>query len=87
MKKFLELEVRTAFIVHGFDDSNQEIVEEVNEPAYMKKLIALERIQSLSEQYILVTGSHGRVMYWEYKSTFESVKRQLAESELLLGSD
>jgi len=83
---FLELEVRSALIVHGFDNDNREIIEEVREPNYTKKLIAVERVQSLSEQYILVTGSHGRLMYWEYRETFASVRQQLATAGLLLAS-
>ena len=75
--KYLEIEVKTAFTVHGFDENNQEIVETVNEADYMKKLVSIERIQSISEQYLLVTSSHGRVMYWEYKGTMAELTDRL----------
>ncbi|GAB2528072.1 hypothetical protein [Microbulbifer agarilyticus] len=82
--KFLELDVRTALVVHGYDENNQEVVEQVNEPSFMTKLIAIERIQSVSEQYILVTGSHGRIMYWEYRDTMEQLRGRLAEAGMVL---
>ncbi|MCO4292503.1 hypothetical protein NF867_06495 [Solitalea sp. MAHUQ-68] len=31
-----------------------------------EKVLAVSCIQSISENYALVTGSHGRLMYWEY---------------------
>ena len=44
---------------------------------YMKKIIAINRIQSVSEEYILVSSSHGRMMYWNYKGTMEELKQKL----------
>ena len=82
--RFIEMEVRTALIVHGFDESNREIVEAVKEPDYMRKLVAIERIQSVSDQYVLVTGSHGRIMYWEYRGTMEKLRGRLAEAGQLI---
>ncbi|MCA0899851.1 MULTISPECIES: hypothetical protein [Microbulbifer] len=82
--KFLELDVRTALVVHGYDENNQEIIEQVNEASFMTKLIAIERIQSISEQYILVTGSHGRIMYWEYRDAMEQLRGRLAEAGLVI---
>ena len=43
----------------------------------MKKIIAINRIQSVSEEYILVSSSHGRMMYWNYKGTMEELKQKL----------
>ncbi len=69
---FVELEVKLGLIVHGYDQDNKEIQEE-----FTKKIVALERIQSISEKYILVKSSHDRVMYWEYKDTMEQLKHKL----------
>lgn len=82
--KFLELDVRTALVVHGYDENDREVVEKVDEPEFMTKLIAIERIQSISEQYVLVTGSHGRIMYWEYRGTMGELRARLAEAGLML---
>jgi hypothetical protein len=51
----------------------------------MVKIVAISRIQSLSEKYILVTGSHGRLMYWEYEEDFDTLQRLLEAKGLLIG--
>lgn len=82
--RFIRLKVRTARIVHGFDAQNVEIVEEVNEEVYVTKLVAIERIQSISERYLLVSGGQGRLMYWEYKGGMDALAQRLAKAGLLL---
>lgn len=82
--KYIDLEVKTAFIVHGFDENNKEIIEDINDEEYMRKIISVDRIQSISEQYLLVNSSHERVMYWEYNDTLENVKKKLDASGMIL---
>lgn len=79
---FIELEVKTAIIVHGFDNQNNEIQEHVNESGFMKKIIAIERIKSISEKYLLVTSSHGRIMYWEYKGSIDEIKQKFVDLKI-----
>lgn len=81
---FIELEVRTAFTVHGYDENNQEIIENSSEQDFMKKLISVGRIQSISEKYILVTSSHDRVMYWEYTCSMQELKQRLSTAGLVI---
>ncbi len=80
--KFLDVEVKTALIVHGFDSTNKPIEEKVSEENFVRKLVALDRIRSVSEQYILVTSTSGREMYWEYKGTLEELKLRLQEAHI-----
>ena len=82
--KFIEVEVKTAKIIHGFDDQSREIVEELKEKKYVKKILSVERIMSVSEDYILVTSSHQRVVYWEYKGGLENIRKKLTAAGLLL---
>ena len=82
--KFISLRVRNALLMHGYTPDNQEIVEEFKDEAFVEKLIAIERIQSLTEKYVLVTSSHGRVMYWEYEGSLASVKDRLAAVGLVV---
>lgn len=81
--KYLEVSVRTAHIVHGFDEDNREI-REPGQDDFTTKLVAIERIQSISEQYLLVTGSHGRVMYWEYEGGLAQLRERLDAAGLML---
>ncbi|OOF08106.1 MULTISPECIES: hypothetical protein [Salinivibrio] len=75
--QYLEVNVKTAIIVHGYDENHKEITETVKEEQYVTKLVAIERLQSVSEQYLLVTGSHGRMMYWEYDESIDSIRQKL----------
>jgi hypothetical protein len=82
--KFISLRVRNAILMHGYTADNQEIVEEFEDEAFVDKLIAVDRIQSLTEKYVLVTSSHGRVMYWEYEGSLASVRQRLAAAGLVV---
>ncbi|MFY9333483.1 MAG: hypothetical protein WAO26_06510 [Porticoccaceae bacterium] len=55
--------------MRGYDDDNNAVVENHAEQEFTKKLISVERIQSITEEYILVTSSHDRDIYWEYDCT------------------
>ena len=78
--KFISLRVRNGLTVHGYTDQNTEIVEEHGDQEFVEKLISIKRIQSATEQYLLVTSSHGRVMYWEYDMTLEQLTEILDEA-------
>ena len=82
--KFISLRVRSALVVHGYAPDNREVLEWVEDGTFAEKIIATDRIQSVSDQYVLVTGSHGRLMYWEYEGGIDAVRQQLMRSGLLL---
>ncbi len=79
---FLEIEVKLGIVFHGYDKENKEIEETFEGTDFMKKIISIARIQSISEKYILITSSHDRVMYWEYKGTMEELKQRLLNIDL-----
>ena len=83
--QFIVLHVRNAITVHGYNADNQEIVQRFEDEAFVEKIIAVSRIQSVSEQYLLVTGSHGRLMYWEYQGDLQSVKALLMPAGGVVG--
>ncbi|MEN9659173.1 MAG: hypothetical protein RL571_2638 [Pseudomonadota bacterium] len=82
--KYIALSVRTAMLVHGYTADNQEIIEEFHDETFMEKLIAIERIQSVTEKYLLVNASHGRTMYWEYEGDLNSIAQRLNTAGLLI---
>ena len=84
VSKFLSLRVRSAIVMHGYDSENRELLEQVPAEPFVEKLIAIERIQSVSERYVLVTSSHGRVMYWEYEGGLASVTERLTRAGLVV---
>ena len=77
--EFIEITVQNHLVSHGFDEQNKEIVEEVIVENPSKKLIRVDRIQSVSEKYILTSYGYGRLVYWEYEGTYEQMKALLGE--------
>ena len=81
---FIRITTGNYLIVHGYDADNREITETVTVDAPMVKLVAMARIQSISAKYVLVTGSHGRLMYWEYEESFDELCGLLTTHGLLI---
>ena len=75
--KFVEIVVQNHMVSHGFDAENKEILEEVIVEKPTKKLIRVDRIQSVSEKYILTTYGFGRLVYWEYEGSYAALKELL----------
>ncbi|WP_335992301.1 hypothetical protein [Pseudoalteromonas sp. CH_XMU1449-3] len=46
--QYLDVNVKTAIIVHGYDENNNEIAKAVNEEQYVAKLVAVEKLRSVS---------------------------------------
>jgi len=82
--KFIELEVRTVSIVHGFDEDNVEIIEEFEDELFTTKLVSVDRIQSVTEEYILVKSSHSRVIYWEYNYSMQELAAKFKRAGLMI---
>lgn len=83
--KFISVRVRNAIVMHGYTPDNKEIVDEIHDEPFVEKLIAIDRIQSATEKYILVASSHGRVLYWEYEGGLSSLTKRLAAAGLVVG--
>ncbi|WP_075344338.1 hypothetical protein [Tenacibaculum agarivorans] len=76
-KQFIELKLGSHQIVHGFDNENKEIIEEIKVERFTKKLVNISRIKSISEKFILTDYAQGRWIYWEYEGDFETLKNSL----------
>ena len=70
--------------MRGYDDDNNAVVENHAEQEFTKKLISVERIQSITEEYILVTSYHDRDMYWEYDCTMQELAIRLSKSGMIM---
>lgn len=81
---FIKVHTKNHVIVHGFDENNKEIEEKIEVEKSMEKLIAIHRIQSISEKYILTTYSHGRYIYWEYEENYATLVQLLKDNGLLI---
>ena len=75
--KFLRVKVKNYLVMHGYNEKNKEIEEYVEQTAFTDKLIAIERIQSISEKFILTTYAGGRLIYWEYEGGLKKISKAL----------
>ncbi len=75
--EFVELTLGNHIISHGYDADNKEKLENVTVDGFSKKVVAVSRIKSVSETYILTDYLDGRWIYWEYQESFEDVKKIL----------
>jgi hypothetical protein len=82
--KFIQLQVRHQYVLHGYDEQNGERLEEVPAEALVEKLISVERILSATEQFVLVTGPFGRQMYWAYAGGLAALTARLARAGLVI---
>ena len=75
--EFIELTLGSHMISHGFDAENKEVLEHISVEGFSKKVIALSRIKSVSEKYVLTDYLDGRWIYWEYEEAFDVVRKTL----------
>lgn len=64
--------------MHGFDENNKEIEVTVSVPEWSEKLIAVDRIMSVSEKFILTTYAEGRLIYWQYEGGLSALEKILS---------
>lgn len=80
--QFLTIRCRGYKLIHGFDSKNQEIEEVVTRTEWTEKVIAVSRIQNVTEKYIRMSYSHDRIIYWEYEGGLNLMKKALGASDL-----
>ena len=76
--KFIKVKIKDYIIMHGFDENNKEIEETVSVPEWSEKLIAVDRIMSVSEKFILTTYAEGRLIYWQYEGGLSALEKILS---------
>jgi len=84
MKKFIRLKVKDHLVVHGYDYNNKEIEEVVKKDQWVEKLIAVDRIQSIGEKFVLTTYAFDRIIYWEYEGGLKKISQQLKDADLIV---
>lgn len=81
---FIKIHTSNYIIVHGYDENNKEMEEVVEVTESTEKLIAVNRILSISEKYILTTYAHNRIIYWQYDEDFNHIQAQLKLQGVLI---
>ncbi len=61
--QFIKITTGNYLIYHGYDAENKDIIEKITVEKPIVKLVAVNRIRSVSKKYILVTGAYVREIY------------------------
>jgi peptidoglycan/xylan/chitin deacetylase (PgdA/CDA1 family) len=81
---FIKVHTKNYIVMHGYDHHNKEVEERVEVENTTEKIIAVHRIQSITEKFILTTATHGRFIYWEYEDDYKTLVAALNEQGLLI---
>jgi hypothetical protein len=84
MALFIKVKVRSHVVFHGYDSSNKEIEEKIDQKEWVVKLVAVERILSVSEKFLLTSYGAGRLIYWEYEGGIKKISAQLKKAKALI---
>jgi hypothetical protein len=84
MVKFITLRLGSYKVLHGYDASNREITEEVKVEGYADKVIAVSRIKSISDKYVLTDYADGRWIYWEYEGGMQTLILRMEAAGVLI---
>lgn len=81
---FIKVHTKNYIVMHGYDHRNKEVEDTIEVERATEKLIAVHRIQSVTEKYIMTTATHGRFIYWEYEDDYNKLVQVLKEHGLLI---
>lgn len=78
---FVEIDVTETIAWHGYDAEQKPLLEPQPPGPPVRKLVAVERIQSVGEDYVLVASGFGRYAYWRYAGGYETMKTRLEATQ------
>ncbi len=82
--KFFTAFVRPTSIHHGYDEKNNLIVSSFPQREFVEKLIRVDRVLSITEEYIYIECPAGVAQTWEYKGTLAEIKAMFASADLTI---
>ncbi|WP_343315396.1 hypothetical protein AAIB41_18405 [Brucella sp. BE17] len=76
---YITAEIRASKVYHGYDEARKAVVDDLDVGVFVKKLIKVSRILSVTEDYIFIECPHNTVQTWEYKGTLEDLRLKLLQ--------
>lgn len=74
---YITAEIKSSKVYHGYDEDRKPVVDDLDGGEFVKKLIKVSRILSVTEDYIFIDCPHNTVQTWEYKGTLEEFRLKL----------
>ncbi|GGK09013.1 hypothetical protein [Pseudomonas matsuisoli] len=76
---YVTASIRATKVYHGYDSERRLIIDTLDSTGFVTKLIKVERILSVTEDYIFIECPHDTVQVWEYEGSLAAFKQRLAE--------
>jgi hypothetical protein len=83
--KYISARVRPIKVYHGYDTDRVNIIDELPPREFVEKVIKIDRILSMTEDYIFIECPHNTVQTWEYEGSLSDIKTQLRTAGMLIG--
>ncbi|CAG8863694.1 hypothetical protein PS627_00632 [Pseudomonas fluorescens] len=75
---FIAVNIRATKVYHGYDSDRQLIIVDLPPAPWVRKLIKVDRILSVTEDYIFIECPHDTVQTWEYEGSLADFMTRLA---------
>ncbi|WP_105386451.1 hypothetical protein [Neorhizobium alkalisoli] len=74
---YVTAKIRATKVYHGYDSERELIIDDLPQSDFVEKLIKIERILSVTEQYIFIECPHDTVQTWEYEGSLADIKERM----------
>jgi uncharacterized protein YrrD len=81
---YISARIRPAKVFHGYDQGGSLVTAPMSNEHFVEKVIKVERILSITEDYIFIQCPHDTVQNWEYEGSLETMKGRLRQAGLLI---
>ena len=81
-RKFIEITLGNYSILHGYDENNQEIRENITVNSPKKTLLATDTILSVDDEYITTSQIKNKLHFWEYSESFIDIQLELCSQKV-----
>lgn len=82
--KFISARIRPIKVYHGYDADQTSIIDEIPAREFVEKVIRIDRILSVTEDYLFIECPHNTAQTWEYEGSLHDIKTQLRAAGMLI---
>jgi hypothetical protein len=82
--KFISARIRPVKVYHGYDGDRTSIIDEMPSREFAEKVIRVDRILSVTEDYLFIECPHSTAQTWEYEGSLNDIKTQLRAVGMLI---
>lgn len=82
--KYISARIRPDRVFHGYDAERQLVTDKMPNEHFVEKVIKVDRILSITAEYIFIECPHDTVQTWAYEGGFDAMKARLQTAGVLI---